>query len=136
MFSWWARKKVVAQGALIGDLDLMSRRPVFIRLKDRKEYEVKDLTAREYARAVAIIQEIDTETKAAKDPDRVQELYEEFFSITMPTLSSRKLRKLPLVDVSAMYIWIVKYYGGDVEKKKTGQLALKDSNNQPISSSM
>jgi len=117
MFSWWHRKSALG-GELIGDLDLMSRRPVFIRYNG-KEWRVKDLTAREYARLCAIIKQIESETSKGENPDAVDALYTEVLMLCMPSLGRWRIKRMSMIDMSAMVIWIIKHYGGDLEKKKT-----------------
>jgi len=114
MFNFFKKKE--SGGQLIGDLDLMSRRPTYIRYKG-KEWKVEDFTARDYARLCAILKEIEDATKAGKI-EPIDPLYCEIINLAIPSMWSFTVKRMALVDINAMVIWILKHYGIDLDEKK------------------
>lgn len=109
----WFRKQ--DGGSLIGDLDVMSRRPVYVRYKG-KEYLVRDLTARDYARLCAILKEIEDKTSSG-DIEATDRAYYDLLRMALPTMWTWTIKRMALVDANALVIWILKHYGIDLEKK-------------------
>lgn len=110
MFGWF-KKKEYKNRSLIGNLDALEKKTFFIRWQGQ-EWPVPEMSVREYAQWVAILQEIEDKTKKG-DIDGVTELYEEMISLCVPELPKRKISKMSLVDQTAFVALIMKHHGVD-----------------------
>lgn len=120
MFDWlFGRKTVHKNRTLIGDLDALERKTFFIRYMGR-ELEVPEMTVRDYANFIALLQTIEDKTKTG-DIDGVTSAYEEMIRLCIPSLSKRKIKKMTLVDQTAFVAAILKHHGVDLKKKDQSQ---------------
>jgi hypothetical protein len=116
MFSWLKKKQVKKQRSMVGDLDLLTKKEFYIRYQG-KEWRVPDLTAREYSEFCALL--IQLEDKAStQDPDKVDEIYRDIFSLTVPELPTRIIKRMSLGDSHAMFTTVLKHYGFDLAADK------------------
>lgn len=126
MFSWLVGKKPEPKNrTLIGNLDALERKTFFIRWQG-EEWPVPEMTVRDYAHFVALLQEIEDKTKAG-DIDGVTEAYEDMIRVCLPSMPGRKIRKMSLVDQTAFVAAIMKHYGVDPleagKKKPTAKVS-------------
>jgi hypothetical protein len=122
MFGWF-KKKQVENRYLLGDLDLLQKKVHYIRIEGR-EWRMPDLTAREYAEFCALMQMLE-EKNSKNDPAGVDEVYERIFKICLPDFPRRKVRKMSLYDSHALFLYVLKRHGIEVEKKKTDMKTTK-----------
>lgn len=120
MLGWLFGQKPVAKNrTLIGNLDALERKTFFIRYKG-EELEVPEMTVRDYAEFIALLQEIEDKTEA-KDVDGITEAYEDVIGLCVPSLSGRRIRKMSLVDQTAFVAAILKHHGVDPMKSLDGK---------------
>jgi hypothetical protein len=124
MFGWFKKEtNLKRQRSMVGDLDLLTKKEFFVRYQN-KEWRIPELTAREYAEFCALLVQLEDKT-AAKDPEKVDEIYQDIFGLTVPALPARVVRKMSLADSHALFVTILKHYGFDLsdkpsDKKKVG----------------
>jgi hypothetical protein len=125
MFGWLLGKRPEAKNrTLIGNLDALERKTFFIRWQGQ-EWPVPEMTVRDYAAFVALLQEIEDKTKAG-DIDGVTEAYEEMIRLCVPSLAGRRIRKMSLVDQTAFVAAIMQHHGVDpLQSGKKKQAELK-----------
>lgn len=106
---------------MIGDLDLLQRKEFYIKYCG-KEWAVPELTNKQYAQLCAILKDIEDKS-AKREVEGVDELYEDLFNLTIPSMPGRIIRKMPLRDSHALFVTVLKHYGVDLSTEKKNQPA-------------